>query len=150
MLYCAQIINFRIFYEFPLRDNLVWIYWLIIDSHGINVGFVSATCWIQGVYVYKSLYGRVDDVGYFGIPADIDLDGYLPNTPEHELCMTMQKKSNGEVHKNPACKPLEKSFYLQVTIVVTTLHKRWTLLLLQCYEYLTPSIETAYETFYWR
>ncbi|XP_066929704.1 innexin inx2-like [Clytia hemisphaerica] len=68
--------------------------------------FVGATCWIQGVYIYKELYGRNDDVAYFGITKDIDTDGMYNG----ELCKT-EKKLNKD--SNEYCEPMEKTFYQQ-------------------------------------
>ena len=69
--------------------------------------FVGSTCWIQGVYIYKELYGRNDDVAYFGITKDIDTDGMYNG----ELCKT-EKKLNKD--NNEYCEPMEKTFYQQV------------------------------------
>lgn len=71
--------------------------------------FVGTSCWTQGVYIYRALRSRNDDVAYFGITMDIDQDGMLKGTSE--LCKTQSRF--GEVNK--ACTPLEKTFFLQVT-----------------------------------
>jgi len=83
---------------------------IIPDAHGISGGFVSQTCWIQGVYVYKELKDRVDEVAYYGIPKDITLDGILKDSPSGELCPLVPK-----LNKRPSenCKPMEKTFFLQ-------------------------------------
>lgn len=83
---------------------------IVPESHGIDGGFVSSTCWIQGVYVYKELKGRIDEVGYFGIPKDMDQDGYLDNTPNKELCQLVPKLGKP---KSENCVPMQKTYYLQ-------------------------------------
>lgn len=74
-------------------------------------GFVSAACWIQGVYVYKELQGMVDQVAYFGIPKNMDHDGMIKGTKD--LCITKPKL--GEP-KSALCEPMTKTFFLQVCI----------------------------------
>jgi len=83
---------------------------IIPDAHGISGGFVSQTCWIQGVYVYKELKDRIDEVAYYGIPKDITLDGYLTNTENKELCAMHPK-----LGKKPSehCTHMHKTFFLQ-------------------------------------
>uniref|UniRef100_A0A7M5X4M6 Innexin n=1 Tax=Clytia hemisphaerica TaxID=252671 RepID=A0A7M5X4M6_9CNID len=83
---------------------------IIPEAHGISGGFVSQTCWIQGVYVYKELKDRIDEVAYYGIPKDITLDGYLTNTENKELCPMHPK-----LDKKPSehCTHMHKTFFLQ-------------------------------------
>lgn len=90
------------------RDSINCI---VPASHGIGGGFISATCWIQGVYVYKELSHRVDNTAYFGIPKDITNDGYLKSSKSLELCNTEPRF--GEDKPDPDCIPMEKTFYLQ-------------------------------------
>jgi len=80
---------------------------LVPEAHGIDGGFVSATCWIQGVYVYKELSHRIDSVAYFGIPKDMGNNGMLP---DGVLCTTEKRF---ETDPNPDCKEMTKTFYLQ-------------------------------------
>lgn len=84
------------------------IHCIVPDSHKISGGFVSATCWIQGVYVYKELQDKVDKVAYYGIPKNMDNDGMLSGT--EDLCTTSPKLS---ARPNPNCRPMTKTFYLQ-------------------------------------
>jgi len=37
-----------------------------INDSNVADQFVTSTCWIQGVYIYKELKYRVDDVAYYG------------------------------------------------------------------------------------
>jgi len=83
---------------------------IIPGAHGIDGGFVSSTCWIQGVYIYKELRARVDEVAYFGIPKDIDLDGILHDTPNKELC-PLEPRLSKKVKEG--CTPMEKTYFLQ-------------------------------------
>lgn len=80
---------------------------MVPDSHGISGGFVSSTCWIQGVYVYKELQTRVDKVAYFGIPKDMNNDGMLLSG---SLCTTQKRFDN---EPDPDCRPMHKTFFLQ-------------------------------------
>ena len=79
---------------------------LVPGVNAVDGGFVSQACWIQGVYVYKELMYRSSEVGYFGIPKDMDNDGMLASG---ELCSTTPKF--GVV--NEKCKPMQKTFFLQ-------------------------------------
>jgi len=83
---------------------------IIPGSHGIDGGFVSSTCWIQGVYIYKELRARVDEVAYFGIPKDIDLDGIVDDSPVKQLCNTKPKLASEEVE---GCRAMHKTFFIQ-------------------------------------
>jgi len=81
---------------------------IIPGAHGIDGGFVSSTCWIQGVYIYKELRARVDEVAYFGIPKDVDLDGILEGS--NELCALIPRLGK---KTKVGCKPMHKTFFLQ-------------------------------------
>lgn len=85
-----------------------------INNSDLDSSFVSATCWIQGVYVYDELKHRVDDVAYYGIPKNMDHDGMLANGG---LCNT-NPRQHGFIRRKPTskteiCKPLTKTFFLQ-------------------------------------
>lgn len=82
---------------------------ILLDAHGIDGGFVSATCWIQGVYVYKELINKFDVIAYYGMPKNMDNDGMLKGTSE--LCST-QPKLDAEPPAD--CIPMTKTFFLQV------------------------------------
>lgn len=101
-------IKLKLFISKPHKTK---IFSLLLGSHGIDGGFVSSTCWIQGVYIYKELRARVDEVAYFGIPKDIDLDGILNDTPNKELCPLTPKLSE---KRKEGCTPMEKTFFIQV------------------------------------
>ena len=74
---------------------------------------VSTTCWIEGVYVYRSLATtNLDQTSYYGITKDIDLDGRLSGGKE--LCKTFDRMT----HKfNEECEPMDKTFFIQVIII---------------------------------
>ena len=82
----------------------------IIDLHAIDGDdkFVPGACWIRGFYVYKQLQTRFDKTAYFGIPKDMDMDGMMT---DGTLCTTQYQF---EREPNPDCKPMEKTFYIQV------------------------------------
>ena len=79
-------------------------------SNGINKYdncFVWA-CWIHRMYAYKVVESRVDEVAYFGIPKTIQLDGMKP---DRDLWQSTKKL---EREPDPDCRPMQKTFYLQV------------------------------------
>ena len=65
------------------------------------------------MYIYKELRARVDEVAYFGIPKDIDLDGILDDTPNKELCPLNPRLSK---KVKEGCRPMEKTYFLQVRV----------------------------------
>ena len=73
----------------------------------LDVGFVSQACWINGLYVYEEIRYHADDVGYYGIPTDMTLNGIHPESGE--LCAT-----TNVAHQNTEnCQPMKKTFFLQ-------------------------------------
>ena len=89
--------------------NLFYFLFLKDNSDGRVSSFISPTCWIQGLYVYKQLRTRFDAVAYYGLPKDLAQDGLV----EGFLCRTENKFNL----KNGACKPMERTYYLQVRIL---------------------------------
>lgn len=69
---------------------------------------MAGACWIQGFYIYRNLWNRTDETAYFGVTKDIEMDGLLPSGA---LCNTQPKLRRDF---NSDCKPMEKTFYLQV------------------------------------
>ena len=90
-----------------VKMNMCFLY---LEQNGISGDFVSATCWIQGVYVYKELQSRVDKVAYFGIPKDMAIDGIYD---DGDLCPTINQFDK---EPDPDCRPMHKTFYLQVNL----------------------------------
>ena len=80
---------------------------LFLETHNLDGDFVSAACWIQGVYVFKELRNRVDKVAYFGMPKNIDFEGQEAGTDN--LC-NLRPKLNEK--KSDSCLPMTKIFYL--------------------------------------
>jgi len=78
------------------------------DDPDSSCQFLHAACWIQGMYVYKQLLDRVNDVAYFGMPKNIDQDGYINGTDD--LCEMVPRL---DATPNPKCIPMDKTFYLQ-------------------------------------
>ena len=104
--------HYSIFNTNLIHNYAKFFYYFI--SKGVNSvdgGFVSQACWIQGVYVYKELMNRPDDVAYFGIPRDMDHDGKLESG---ELCAVSPKF--GTINKK--CTPMQKTFFLQVSVTI--------------------------------
>ena len=102
--------NLRFFFTIsPILDPRL----SYLGDHEISGGFVAQTCWIQGVYVYKELKDRIDEVAYFGIPKDITQDGFLKSSENKDLCQLTPKLG---AKKNDDCIPMQKTFYLQVQI----------------------------------
>jgi len=82
----------------------------ITTGSSVDGGFVAQACWINGIYIYRDIVNH-DDVGYYGIPRDISINGM---NGEGELCSTTDKS-----HRPVAgCEPLEKTFYLQYQFMV--------------------------------
>lgn len=78
---------------------------IIPGSAGISGGFVSIACWINGLYVYKDVQYHDGNVGYYGIPRDINNDGMMNG----EVCSTTDTSHR----KVENCIAMEKTFYLQ-------------------------------------
>jgi len=80
---------------------------IIPGALGIDGGFVSSACWINGLYVYERIRYHANEVGYYGIPRDVNIDGVLSDGKT--LCSTSDRS-----HKaNEDCTPMEKTFFLQ-------------------------------------
>jgi len=76
---------------------------IIPGSAGIGGGFVSSACWINGLYVYKDIRYHKNDIGYYGIPKDINRDGIYKGV----TCDTTNTRNKD------GCTPMEKTFYVQ-------------------------------------
>lgn len=81
---------------------------IVPETHNIDGGFVSAACWIQGVYVYKELQTMVNRVAYFGMPKNMDHEGMIEGTSE--LCNLRPKLGQ---KRNEKCIEMTKRFFLQ-------------------------------------
>ena len=79
---------------------------IIPGSLGIDGGFVSAACWINGIYIHDDILYHKDDIGYYGVPQNIDHDGRLPGG---HLCNTDNQKG---------CTAMTKTFFLQYQYMV--------------------------------
>lgn len=79
---------------------------IIPGALGIDGGFVSSACWINGLYVYEEIRYHANEMGYYGIPRDINKDGMFENGQVCATTDTSHKKVEG-------CKPMEKTFFLQ-------------------------------------
>lgn len=75
---------------------------------GVDGDFVSDACWIQGVYVFKELMDRIDEVAFYGMPKDINYDGMLVESGY--LCKTTDPLNRA---RGLHCRPLTKTFFLQ-------------------------------------
>ena len=73
---------------------------------GVSEVFVGQACWINGLYIFRELRYRNDEVAYYGMPRDIRMDGvYRDGT----LCATFDTS----LRFNSKCKPMTKTFYLE-------------------------------------
>ncbi|XP_057309105.1 innexin inx3-like [Hydractinia symbiolongicarpus] len=70
--------------------------------------FVSTTCWVQGIYVYRELKEKIELVVYYGVPKDVSDNGVIDGK---YLCDA--KKPNQLINSNLKCIPMTKSFFLQ-------------------------------------
>jgi len=78
------------------------------EEEGASCNFVNGACWVQGLYVYKQLIDKVNTgVAYYGIPKNIDQEGYMQGTGE--LCNLEPKLG---VEPSEKCIPMEKTFFL--------------------------------------
>lgn len=95
-----------------VRNVVFAVSFHIPASNGINKhdNFSAWASCIQGMYVYKELKSRVDDVAYFGIAKNIQLDGMKP---DGNLCQTTKQF---EREPDPDCRPMQKTFYVQVLL----------------------------------
>ena len=50
---------------------------LNVCDNDSSCDFITGACWVQGMYVYKQLIEKVDKVAYFGMPLNIDKDGFI-------------------------------------------------------------------------
>ncbi|XP_057310171.1 innexin inx3-like isoform X1 [Hydractinia symbiolongicarpus] len=73
--------------------------------------FVSHTCWVQGMYVYREMMNKFDSVSYYGVPKKLQDNGLRLG----EYLCDADKKPTGPYAKNPAyaCKEMTKTFFLQ-------------------------------------
>jgi hypothetical protein len=86
---------------------------IIPGSAGISGGFVSTACWINGLYIYKDITTH-DDIGYYGIPRDINNDG---TTNDGKICATTDTSHRAV----DGCMAMEKTFYIQYQFMVFVL-----------------------------
>jgi len=77
----------------------------IIHS-GLDPKFVAQACWINGLYVFKDIRYHDNEIGYYGIPRDINSDGLFA---DGTVCAT----TDSAHRRNEKCRPMEKTFYLQ-------------------------------------
>ena len=87
---------------------------IVPDNANIDGGYVSAACWIQGVYIYRDLSGMPDDSSYYGLPLQINMNGL---TKKRNLCQSYDKarraRPRQESRDKEECFEMEKTFYLQ-------------------------------------
>lgn len=70
----------------------------------VDPNFVSQSCWINGIYVYEEIRSHDNELGYYGLPRDIGMNGKYPKSDV--LCDFEDKKA-----KN--CEPMTKMFFTQ-------------------------------------
>lgn len=111
--YCDQFIRIFMLKVLMAGTLLVGLNWysdkiicIIPGSIGLDKDFVSSACWINGLYVYREIRYHANDVGYYGIPRDINMDGMYPNG---QVCPTTDTSHKPVLD----CKPMEKTFFLQ-------------------------------------
>ena len=72
--------------------------------------YVNSLCWIQGFYVYKDLFGAVQDFHAYGMPRDTSKDGLMESKDgSRSICSQISK----EGIKNPDCIPLSRIYFTQ-------------------------------------
>jgi len=80
---------------------------IVPDSNALSSGFVSQACWINGFYVYAELEHTANNLGYYGIPNNIEHDGHYPENGKY--CSTVDQDGKPDIE----CVPLTKTFFLQ-------------------------------------
>jgi len=85
---------------------------IVPESAQIDPGYVSAACWIQGVFIYRDLSGMPDESAYYGLPMEINKNGL---TRLNNLCQSYSKVARPRRLEKPKeeCFEMEKTFYLQ-------------------------------------
>lgn len=91
------------------KDDITCV---IHGTNGIDGGFVKQACWINGLYIFEQVETHQDDIGYYGIPREIQNDGI---TKEGSMCQTSEKQSGT---RNIGCDPMKKTFFLQYQYMV--------------------------------
>ena len=88
---------------------------IVPESANIDSDFVSAACWIQGVYIYREMSGRISESAYYGMPKEMNRDGLTPPHADDGLTYLCQSKQRADMTRRPeqACTEMEKLFYLQ-------------------------------------
>jgi len=111
--YCDQfnrIFMLKVMLSGTLLLSLNWytdkITCIIPDTLKIDGGFVSSACWINGLYVYEDIRYHANEVGYYGIPRDISMDGKDTNGNICASSIVTNKRRTG-------CKEMQKTFFLQ-------------------------------------
>ena len=83
----------------------------IVPKDLIDAKYVSSACWINGLYVYEEIRYHADDLGYYGVPRQINHDGKLKSG---HLCAQVNLG-----HKvTPGCEAMTKTFFLQYQYLV--------------------------------
>lgn len=84
---------------------------IILQSGGkpiVEPGFVQQSCWINGFYVYEEIRDHKNNLGYYGLPREINMDGKYPES--QAFCDTDGPTGNS---KNKGCVPMKKTFFMQ-------------------------------------
>lgn len=77
---------------------------------GLSEVFVGQACWMNGLYIYRDLRYRNDQVAYYGMPRDIRMDGMYD---DGTLCATQDTS----LRQNKSCNPMTKTFYLEFQFI---------------------------------
>jgi len=110
----SRILMVRIMMVGALIIGLNWysdgIKCIIPGSLGIDGGYVSSACWINGLYVYEEIRNHADELGYYGVPRQINHDGKLKSG---HLCAQVNLNK-----VTPGCEAMTKTFFLQYQYLV--------------------------------
>jgi len=99
---------------FILSATIMSLFWLTDETRCIPPrdgklpsAFIDRACWLKGFYVFPDLHKHVSLTAYYGVPTELDKDGFLKEL-DGELCRR-------EIYDDdsPDCVPLKKEFFHQ-------------------------------------
>ena len=100
---------------FILSATIMSLFWLTEETRCIPpldgklpAPFINRACWLKGFYVFPDLHRHVSATAYYGVPTELDKDGYREGV-ENELCQRGAYNPDDSFN----CVPLKKEFFHQ-------------------------------------
>jgi len=75
---------------------------IVPDHHSLSPNFVAEACWINGFYLFREIKNIPNELGYYGIPDEVNHNGMDKDGKQCEV---------GPNH--PDCKEMERTFFVQ-------------------------------------